>query len=193
MAMAKRGVAVRVLLGLGASLIATIVAGSVVLGDHARPVVTPHLLSGPASAETSPTAMASASTDGSIALVVELPGGTHTVLRSAGDCGSISNAFLVSWCKAAFGATENSFEELDAASGDWANYHAALAAAILRGDPSICDHAQVQRHTLAPGDRTAVCQASLSQIRSQKWFSVSDPTTGDTVVVSLGSWPTPVE
>jgi len=117
---------------------------------------------------------------------VRLEGREFTVAKLP-DCQAISSAFLKSWCDATVtGEKPQSASKL--ANTDQALLQAQLTLGLLAGDNSVCsDPAIITWVSLGShvADGKGACETSFKFLSSQGFFTVTDPSTGESVLVDL--------
>ena len=103
------------------------------------------------------------------------------------DCVAISNSFLNAWCDATFTGTLPT-DSSKLTSADFPVIYAALARAMIANDSGICSAPVILRFVSLGShvaDGKGACETSFKTLWSQGFFSVSDPSTGETIVVPL--------
>jgi hypothetical protein len=113
--------------------------------------------------------------------------GREVEIGQQSDCVAISNAFLKTWCDATF-TGKLPTDPSTITSSDFPVIYAALGRAMIADDPGICSDPVIMRFVSLGShvaDGKGACEASFKTLRSQGFFSVSDPSTGETIVVPL--------
>jgi hypothetical protein len=109
-------------------------------------------------------------------------------VASTSDCKAILNQFLQSWCTIVAGSGQIQLPTTGGNAQDNPRFFAAFARALLGNDDSICSMQAVDRWVRAMGhvaDGSQTCHDSLAVLRAQGWFGVTDPATGQTLVIAL--------
>lgn len=117
-----------------------------------------------------------------------LPSGAQLESTTAADCSSIDNVYLADWCRVMTSADPLKLPIDGGDASDNPKFYVAFARALLGDDDSVCASPAVDRWVTAmahAADGTAACRASLQSLRAQGWFGVTDPASGQTLVIPL--------
>ena len=103
------------------------------------------------------------------------------------DCVAISNSFLKAWCDATI-VGKLPTDPSKITNSDTPVIYAALARAMVAKDLGICSDPTIMRFISLGShleDGKGACETSFKAMWSQGFFSVTDPSTGDTIEVPL--------
>jgi hypothetical protein len=113
--------------------------------------------------------------------------GREVEIGQLSDCVAISNSFLRAWCDATFtGRLPTDPSKMT--SSDFPVIYAALARAMIADDVGICSDPVIMRFVSVGShvaDGKGACESSFKTLWSRGYFSVSDPSTGETIEVPL--------